>query len=44
MQWGLAGHDPRFASRHDLPPAMRDVSALKNRFGGHAVQRAPRSG
>ena len=52
MQWGLVGYAPRswlsdaarFTSRHNPPPSMRAVSALKNRFGGHAVKRIPRSG
>ena len=31
----------RFASRQADSPAMKAVSALRNQFGGHAVQRAP---
>ncbi|MGB3771604.1 MAG: decarboxylating 6-phosphogluconate dehydrogenase [Rhodococcus sp. (in: high G+C Gram-positive bacteria)] len=31
----------RFASRQEDSPAMKAVSALRNQFGGHAVQRAP---
>ncbi|GGF91283.1 6-phosphogluconate dehydrogenase Gnd [Rhodococcoides trifolii] len=31
----------RFASRQTDSPAMKAVSALRNQFGGHAVQRAP---
>ncbi|WP_308014562.1 MULTISPECIES: phosphogluconate dehydrogenase (NAD(+)-dependent, decarboxylating) [unclassified Rhodococcus (in: high G+C Gram-positive bacteria)] len=31
----------RFASRQVDSPAMKAVSALRNQFGGHAVQRAP---
>ncbi|MEU5691101.1 phosphogluconate dehydrogenase (NAD(+)-dependent, decarboxylating) [Actinosynnema sp. NPDC020468] len=35
----------RFASRQDDSPAMRAVAALRNQFGGHAVQKAgPSSG
>jgi 6-phosphogluconate dehydrogenase len=35
----------RFASRQDDSPAMRAVAALRNQFGGHAVQAAgPSSG
>ncbi|MCC8247596.1 phosphogluconate dehydrogenase (NAD(+)-dependent, decarboxylating) [Saccharothrix luteola] len=35
----------RFASRQDDSPAMRAVAALRNQFGGHAVQTAgPSSG
>ncbi|MFZ2177294.1 MAG: decarboxylating 6-phosphogluconate dehydrogenase [Rhodococcus sp. (in: high G+C Gram-positive bacteria)] len=30
----------RFASRQDDSPAMKAVSALRNQFGGHAVNRA----
>jgi 6-phosphogluconate dehydrogenase len=30
----------RFASRQDDSPAMKAVSALRNQFGGHAVQKA----
>ena len=30
----------RFASRQDDSPAMRAVAALRNQFGGHAVQKA----
>ena len=29
----------RFASRQDDSPAMKVVAALRNQFGGHAVQR-----
>ena len=28
----------RFASRQDSSPAMRAVAALRQQFGGHAVQ------
>ena len=31
----------RFASRQQDSPAMKAVSALRNQFGGHAVQRPP---
>ena len=31
----------RFASRQDDSPAMKMVSALRNQFGGHAVEAAP---
>jgi 6-phosphogluconate dehydrogenase len=31
----------RFVSRQDDAPAMRAVAALRNQFGGHAVQAAP---
>ncbi len=34
----------RFASRQDDSPAMKAVSALRNQFGGHAVQRISESG
>jgi 6-phosphogluconate dehydrogenase len=35
----------RFASRQDDSPAMKAVAALRNQFGGHAVQQAgPTSG
>ena len=34
----------RFASRQEDSPAMKAVSALRNQFGGHAVQRVPLSG
>jgi 6-phosphogluconate dehydrogenase len=34
----------RFASRQDDSPTMKAVSALRNQFGGHAVQRVPLSG
>lgn len=34
----------RFASRQADSPAMKAVSALRNQFGGHAVQRAGQSG
>ena len=34
----------RFASRQDESPTMKAVSALRNQFGGHAVQRVPLSG
>ena len=34
----------RFASRQDQSPTMKAVSALRNQFGGHAVQRVPLSG
>ena len=30
----------RFASRQDDSPAMKAVAALRNQFGGHAVQKA----
>ena len=30
----------RFASRQDSSPAMRAVAALRQQFGGHAVQAA----
>ena len=28
----------RFASRQDDSPAMKAVAALRNQFGGHAIQ------
>jgi 6-phosphogluconate dehydrogenase len=34
----------RFASRQDESPTMKAVSALRNQFGGHAVQRISESG
>ena len=34
----------RFASRQEQSPTMKAVSALRNQFGGHAVQRIPLSG
>ncbi len=34
----------RFASRQSDSPAMKAVSALRNQFGGHAVQRISESG
>jgi 6-phosphogluconate dehydrogenase len=34
----------RFASRQDDSPTMKAVSALRNQFGGHAVQRISKSG
>ncbi|SDE55441.1 6-phosphogluconate dehydrogenase [Rhodococcus tukisamuensis] len=34
----------RFASRQSDSPAMKAVSALRNQFGGHAVQRVSESG
>ncbi len=34
----------RLASRQDQSPTMKAVSALRNQFGGHAVQRVPLSG
>ena len=34
----------RFASRQDQSPTMKAVSALRNQFGGHAVQRVRLSG
>lgn len=34
----------RFTSRQADSPAMKAVSALRNQFGGHAVQRAGQSG
>jgi 6-phosphogluconate dehydrogenase len=34
----------RFASRQEDSPTMKAVSALRNQFGGHAVQRISRSG
>jgi len=34
----------RFASRQEDSPTMKAVSALRNQFGGHAVQRVPLSG
>ncbi|MCB0924031.1 MAG: decarboxylating 6-phosphogluconate dehydrogenase [Mycobacterium sp.] len=34
----------RFASRQDQSPTMKAVAALRNQFGGHAVQRIPLSG
>lgn len=48
----MAGYDlrswlsgvARFTSRHNLPPSMRAVPALKNQFGGNAVKQIPRSG
>lgn len=34
----------RFASRQEESPSMKAVSALRNQFGGHAVQRISESG
>jgi 6-phosphogluconate dehydrogenase len=34
----------RFASRQDESPTMKAVAALRNQFGGHAVQRISESG
>lgn len=34
----------RFASRQEDSPTMKAVSALRNQFGGHAVQRMSKSG
>jgi 6-phosphogluconate dehydrogenase len=34
----------RFLSRQDDSPTMKAVSALRNQFGGHAVQRVSKSG
>jgi 6-phosphogluconate dehydrogenase len=34
----------RFASRQEDSPTMKAVSALRNQFGGHAVQRVSESG
>ena len=34
----------RFASRQEDSPTMKAVSALRNQFGGHAVQRISESG
>ncbi|MEZ5194285.1 MAG: decarboxylating 6-phosphogluconate dehydrogenase [Nocardioides sp.] len=34
----------RFVSRQDDSPAMKAVAAMRNQFGGHAVQTAPPSG
>ncbi|TFV56386.1 decarboxylating 6-phosphogluconate dehydrogenase [Mycobacterium sp. PS03-16] len=34
----------RFLSRQDDSPTMKAVSALRNQFGGHAVQRISKSG
>ena len=34
----------RFASRQEESPTMKAVSALRNQFGGHAVQRISESG
>lgn len=34
----------RFASRQSDSPAMKAVAALRNQFGGHAVQRVSESG
>ncbi len=34
----------RFASRQEDSPTMKAVSALRNQFGGHAVQRISKSG
>ena len=34
----------RFASRQDDSPAMKAVAALRQQFGGHAVQRADQAG
>ena len=34
----------RFASRQEDSPTMKAVAALRNQFGGHAVQRTPLSG
>lgn len=33
-----------YASRQDHSPTMKAVSAPRNQFGGHAVQRVPLSG
>ncbi|MDY6869837.1 MAG: decarboxylating 6-phosphogluconate dehydrogenase [Actinomycetota bacterium] len=34
----------RFESRQEVSPTMKAVSALRNQFGGHAVQRISKSG
>ena len=34
----------RFLSRQDDSPTMKAVAALRNQFGGHAVQRISKSG
>jgi 6-phosphogluconate dehydrogenase len=34
----------RFVSRQDDSPAMKAVAAMRNQFGGHAVQTAPPAG
>ena len=34
----------RFLSRQDDSPTMKAVAALRNQFGGHAVQRVSQSG
>jgi 6-phosphogluconate dehydrogenase len=34
----------RFLSRQDESPTMQAVAALRNQFGGHAVQRVSKSG
>ena len=34
----------RFESRQEDSPTMKAVSALRNQFGGHAVQRVSKSG
>ncbi len=34
----------RFVSRQDDSPAMKAVAAMRNQFGGHAVQAAPAGG
>jgi 6-phosphogluconate dehydrogenase len=31
----------RFSSRQDDSPAMKAVAAMRNQFGGHAVQAGP---
>ena len=34
----------RFASRQDDSPAMKAIAAMRNQFGGHAVQTEPPAG
>ena len=34
----------RFTSRQDDSPAMKAIAAMRNQFGGHAVQRIHESG
>ena len=34
----------RFVSRQDDSPAMKAVAAMRNQFGGHAVQTTPPAG
>jgi 6-phosphogluconate dehydrogenase len=34
----------RFVSRQDDSPAMKAIAAMRNQFGGHAVQSGPPPG